>query len=301
MKNKDLKILFMGTSIFAVPILQKLNANYTITLVVTKDGKKTPVEKEALKLGLKVFKPVSLKKEEDIIINTNADVLVTASYGKILPKDILNAFKYKPINVHASLLPKYRGGAPITRAIENGEEYLGNTIMYMEEGLDTGDIISQEKIKLEVHDNYLTMVDKLSVLGAKMIDDVLKGINNIKSIKQNEEEATYAKLVTKEDLIIDFNDTNINVFNKIRSLEGLGVYIMIDNKRYKIFNIEMDSEDATPGLIYKITKDKIYIGCHKGSISFKEIQAESRNRMPVRAFLNGFDKNKLLDKKIKYE
>ena len=194
------KIVFMGTPDFSVPVLEGLieNKDYEVIGVVSQPDKKvgrkqiiTPskVSEVALKNNIKLFRPEKLRKEYEDILETKPDIIVTCAYGQIVPKEILDFPKYGCINVHASLLPKYRGGAPIHKAIIDGEDKTGITIMYMNEGLDKGDIISQKEIKIEDTDTTETMHDKLSVVGRDLLLETLPKIieGTINPIKQNEE------------------------------------------------------------------------------------------------------------------
>ena len=225
---KDLKVVFMGTPDFAVPILEKLITDTEVLLVVTQPDKVrgrnnkisfSPIKEIAVKNNIEVFQPEKIKQDYQTIIDKNPDIIITAAYGQIIPEELLFFTKYKAINVHASLLPKYRGGAPINRAIENGEKYLGITIMYMDKLMDNGDMISQRKIELKEEDNFDTMNKKLSILGRDLLMDTLPSIINSTNerIKQKEEDVTIIKLLNKEELLIDFNNDFVSVFNKIRS------------------------------------------------------------------------------------
>ena len=240
---KDLKVVFMGTPDFAVPILEKLITDTEVLLVVTQPDKVrgrnnkisfSPIKEIAVKNNIEVFQPEKIKQDYQTIIDKNPDIIITAAYGQIIPEELLFFTKYKAINVHASLLPKYRGGAPINRAIENGEKYLGITIMYMDKLMDNGDMISQRKIELKEEDNFDTMNKKLSILGRDLLMDTLPSIINSTNerIKQKEEDVTIIKLLNKEELLIDFNNDFVSVFNKIRSLDSVpGAYAFLNNKK----------------------------------------------------------------------
>ena len=213
---KDTRIVFMGTKEFSEVVLSSLiENNYNIVLVVSqKDKEKTrkgtliPTNTKALaeKHNIKVFQPDKIKEDYQTIIDTKPDLIITCAYGQFIPKEVLDLPKYGSINVHASLLPKYRGGAPIQRALINGDKTTGITIMYMDAKMDTGDIISSAKLNIEEEDTSDSLFEKLSHLGASLLEETLPSIINRtnKKEKQNEEEATYAYNITKEEELINF-------------------------------------------------------------------------------------------------
>ena len=223
-----MRVVFMGTPNFSVPILEALIKEYEVVLVVTQPDKEvgrkkiltpSPIKEVALNNNIEVFQPIKIKEDYQKIIDANPDIIITAAYGQIIPKIILDYPKYKCVNVHASLLPKYRGGAPIHWAIINGDEYAGVTIMYMAEKMDAGDIISQDKIKInDLNTSELT--NELSILGRDLLLKTLPNIfsNNINPIKQNENEVTFAYNISKEDEKINFNNDCVKVYNQIRGL-----------------------------------------------------------------------------------
>lgn len=199
---KDLKVIFMGTPDFSVPVLKMLIKNTNVVLVVTKEDKevgrhhvltKSPIKVVALENNIKVITPKSVKKDYDEIINTPCDIIITCAYGNFIPKEVLDYPRLGCINVHASLLPKYRGGAPIHWALINGENKTGITIMYMDEKMDNGDIIEQEEINIQDDDNVGILHDKLSLLGASLLEKVLPSIINgtNKRIKQDLDKVSF--------------------------------------------------------------------------------------------------------------
>lgn len=310
---KNLKVVFMGTPDFAVPILERLIEETNVLLVVTQPDKVrgrnnkvsfSPVKELAVKNNIEVFQPEKIKEDYKIIIDKNPDIIITAAYGQIIPEELLFFSKYKAINVHASLLPKYRGGAPINRAIENGEKYLGITIMYMDKLMDNGDMISQRKIELKEEDNFDTMNEKLSILGRDLLMDtlpsVLSGTNERE--KQKEEDVTIIKLLKKEELLIDFNKDAISVYNKIRSLDSVpGAYAFLNNKKYKLFDVRVGSEklDAVSKIID--IKDYLEIACKNGTIKIYSIQEEGKKKMSIKDFFNGHKKEEFLNTRFNYE
>ena len=301
-----MKIIFMGTPDFAVKVLDELNSKYEVVLVVTQPDtynyrKKTyspsPVKEYALKHNLNVFQPVKIGKELDYLFQFEVDLIVTAAYGQFIPNKLLDYPKYRSINVHGSILPKYRGGAPIQRAIINGDKETGITIMYMDRKMDAGDILRIEKIPITDEDTSDTMFEKLSILGSKMITGVIEDLKAslITPIPQNESEATYAYNLTKEDELIDFNKSARNVFNQIRGLNSNpGAYFIMDGQNVKVYNSKvLDKKTKTkPGVIIGIEKDSFLISCKDGSVvAITEIQMPSKKKMSVKDFLNGSGKN----------
>jgi len=310
---KDLKVVFMGTPDFAVPILEKLITDTEVLLVVTQPDKVrgrnnkisfSPIKEIAVKNNIEVFQPEKIKQDYQTIIDKNPDIIITAAYGQIIPEELLFFTKYKAINVHASLLPKYRGGAPINRAIENGERYLGITIMYMDKLMDNGDMISQRKIELKEEDNFDTMNKKLSILGRDLLMDTLPSIINSTNerIKQKEEDVTIIKLLNKEELLIDFNNDFVSVFNKIRSLDSVpGAYAFLNNKKYKLYDVRLGKNVIDEiGKIVDI-KDYLEIACKNGTIKVYSIQEEGKKKMNIKDFFNGHKKEDFLYKRFNNE
>ena len=309
------KVVFMGTPDFSVPILKGLIENYNVIGVVTQPDKEvgrhhevefSPIKKVALENNIKVVQPVKIRTDFDCVLEMNPDIIVTCAYGQIIPKEILDYPKFGCINVHASLLPKYRGGAPIHRAILNGEKETGITIMYMAEGMDDGDIISQEKVIIRDDETVGELHDELSNLGVKLLLDTLpsifEGTND--RIKQDESKMCLAKIIKKEDEIIDFDDSAINVYNKIRGLNPFpGSYAILDNKRVKIYKarIEKSNNNSIPGTIIDVLKDGIVVKTKDDSIVIEELKQEGKKKMSAKEFLNGVKKEDLINKKFEKE
>lgn len=297
---KDKKVVFMGTPDFSIPILEKLNKETNVILVVTmKDkprGRKniltpSPIKRFALDNNLKVFTPDSIKKDFKLIVDLKPDIIITCAYGGILPKDLLNIPKYGCINVHASLLPKYRGASPIHSAVINGEKETGITIMYMDEKMDTGDIISSSKININDSDNTGLIHDKLSLLGSELLIETLPQIfdGKVKRIKQNDSDATYCKKLTKEDEHISFDDSSVNIYNKIRGLNPYpGCYIKINNKVIKVIESKIgDKSTKKYGTITSVNKDSIGISTNDNDILITKIKPEGKKEMLIKDYLNG--------------
>ena len=310
----DIKIVFMGTPDFSVGPLKELNKNYDVIAVVTQPDKQVGRKKEikysdvkefALENNIKVLQPIKIREDYEEIIKLEPDIIITCAYGQIIPKEILDYPKYGCINIHASLLPKLRGGAPIHKAIINGYEKTGITIMYMDEKMDSGDIIYQEEIKIEDDDNAGTLFEKLSILGSNMIIKVLPSIINGTNnrIKQNEDEVTYAYNITREEEKIDFNNETKIVYNKIRGLYPWPVgYAILDDKKVKIYTslIGESNKEGLPGEIINIYDDSIGVKTLNGEILLKEIQFEGKKKMNVKDYLNGIkNKNDLKGKIFK--
>ena len=312
---KDLKVVFMGTPDFSVPVLKALIENCNVIGVVTQPDKEvgrhkelefSPIKKVALEHNIKVVQPEKIRKEFDCVLEMNPDIVITCAYGQIIPTEILDYPKYKCVNVHASLLPKYRGGAPIHHAIMNGEKETGITIMYMAPGMDDGDIISQAKISIGENDTLGDLHDKLSELGSKLLMETLPSIieGTNKRIKQDEDKVSLAKIIKKEDEIIDFNDTAEKVHNKIRGLSPFpGSYALLDGKRVKFYRsrIEKDNSKETPGTIVKADKTGIYIKTTTDAVVIEELKLEGKKEMTAKEFLNGVKAETILKKKFEKE
>ncbi len=300
----------MGSPEFAVPTLESLyNEGHNILLVVTqKDrpkgrGKKllpTPVKEKALELNLEVYQPEYINSDESIskIKVLNPDCIIVAAYGQILKKDILNIPKYGCINVHASLLPKYRGAAPINWAIIEGEEKTGITIMEMDEGLDTGDILKSRAIPIEECDDSQTIHDKLSVLGGQLIIETLEDLKNgnIVKIPQDDSLATYAPMLSKEIGKIDWNDNGERIINLIRGLKPWpSAYMIYKDENVKIHKAKKIEKfsDADNGVVVKVSDEGIFVNCSDSCIVIEVLQFPGKRKLRVSEYLKGnkFDTN----------
>ena len=306
---KDIKVLFMGTPSFAVPILEKLIENYNVIMVVcqpdrAKDKKGNiiypPIKELALKNNIEVYQPLKLSSEYEYIIEKNPDIIITCAYGQILPSSLLDYPKYGCINVHGSLLPRLRGGAPIHHAIINGDKETGITIMYMDKKMDAGDIISQRSIEIKNTDNLDSIYSSLSTLGSELLIEtlpsIINGTNN--RIKQNENEVTFGYNISKEDELINFNDSAINIFNKVRGLCSIpGASCYYNGKRLKIYEVEVTNKLSKdiPGKIVEVNKDSLVVTTKDYLIKIKDIKLEGKKRCMVSEYLNGIhDKSSLL-------
>ncbi len=307
---KDLRVIFMGTPDFAVNILKALMENVNVVMVVSqpdaevgrkKELKMSPVKSLAVENGIKVVTPNKIRVEYDEILEEKPDLIVTCAYGQIIPKVILDAPKYGCVNVHASLLPKYRGGAPIHHAIMNGENETGITIMYMDEGMDSGDIITEKSIPIEEDDTLDTLSEKLSSLGSKLLIETLPSIINgtANRTKQNEAEVTFAPIIKKDDELIDFNKTTKEVYDKIRALNSNpGAYFLLEEKRVNVYGENFVYKMCEVYKIGNIYKEGFSIGTTDGEVIITRLQLEGKKVMDARDFLNGIDKSRFGESKV---
>lgn len=303
--EKELQIVFMGTPEFAVPILQGLIDNYKVRAVVTQPDRKgnhnqisiSPIKKLANDKAILVLQPEKIKEDYQEIVNLKPDIIITCAYGQIIPRELLECPRLGCINVHASLLPKLRGGAPIHKAIIEGYSKTGITIMYMNTKMDEGDIISQEEIPILDTDTASSLHNKLSLLGKdlllKTLPSIIDGTNS--RIKQDSSQATYAFTIKKEEERLNFNKTARQIHNQIRGLNSWpGAYCIFEGKILKVW--ESYITDNYPvgfnGEITAIYKDGIGVKVSNGEVVFKIIQPEGKNKMDAISFINGLrDKN----------
>ena len=297
-----MNVVFMGTPDFAVPILKALSEKHNVTAVISQPdkpknrGKKlmpTPIKEFAEKNGMTVYQPEKIKDFEETLSNIEADIFVVAAYGQILPESILNMPKYGCINVHGSLLPRYRGAAPIQRALINGDKTTGITIMYMEKGLDTGDMILKEEIPIEESDTYGSLSEKLSELGAKLILDALElsENGNLHPEKQDDALSVYAKKITKETGHIDFSKPSCDIINLIRGLDPTpAAYAEVNGETFKIWKAEK-ADGIYSGkcgeTVDIINKKGIVVKTGDGAVIITQIQAKGGKRMAVPDYLRG--------------
>lgn len=301
-----LNIVFMGTPEFAVPsLLQLLDKGYRVVGVVTQPdrpkGRKRvltppPVKEAALQAGIPVMQPERMRSPEAIeeLRAWQPDLIVTAAYGQILPKAVLEMPRLGCINVHASLLPRYRGGAPIHHAIMNGESKTGVTIMYMVEGLDTGDMISKVEVPIEDSDDVGTMFEKLAQAGAELLIETLPDIEQgtAARIPQDESEATYAPNITREQERIDWSRSAREVFNHVRGLHPWPVaHTLWDGVVLKIWRCEVladtGSDSAVPGTVLAVQPQGIDVRCGTGIVRITNLQPAGKKAMPVSDFVRG--------------
>lgn len=310
--NRDARIVFMGTPAFAVPILEGILQNYKVKGVVTQPDKPvgrngeisaSPVKKAALNHTVLVIQPTKLKDEWQDVVSFHPDLIVTCAYGQIVPRELLVYPKYGCINVHASLLPKLRGGAPIHHAIIDGYTKTGITIMHMSTGLDEGDIIAQREIEITDEDTASTLHDKLSILGRDLLLETLPSILNgtADRIPQDSSESTYARNITPEDEKINFNRNRRQIYNQIRGLNSWpGAYCIIDGKRMKVWESYITDNVFTGKLNGQITAlypDGFGVKVNNGEIVFKTIQPEGKGKMGASDYIHGLqDKSAFIGK-----
>ena len=299
-----MKIVFMGTPDFSVNALENIvKAGHDVVGVITQPDKPkgrggkmqyTPVEEKALELGLDVYQPQRVKETEFIekLKEMNPDAIVVIAFGQILPKAILDMPKYGCINVHASLLPKYRGAAPIQWSVIDGEKETGVTTMYMNEGLDTGDIIDKVVVPIDKKETGGSLFDKLAIEGGKLILKTLIELENGTAVRtpQDDSKSNYAGMINKQLGKIDFNKSANEIERLIRGLNPWpSAYTKMDGKTLKIWDADVDDSenDSAPGTITEVGKDFIRVATGKGSLKILELQLEGKKRMKTRDFLNG--------------
>jgi methionyl-tRNA formyltransferase len=300
-----MRVIFMGTPDYAVPSLSTLiQDGYEIVAVVTQPdrpkGRKQeltppPVKVEALRHGLTVLQPEKLRTSDclDELERLQPDVLVTAAYGQILPKRLLELPRFGCINVHASLLPKYRGGAPIQRCLMDGERETGVTIMEMVQALDAGGIYSQVIVPIEWEDNVGSLHDKLALAGARLLHETLPDIlaGKLKPVPQDESKVTYAPNITREDERIDWSKTSVQIYNQIRALDPWpGAFTYLNEKVLKVWKaVPHEDRDTgrTPGTILRADDQGIEVATGSGSIMLLTIQPAGKGKMEAEAFVRG--------------
>lgn len=302
-----MKIVFMGTPDFSVPALQNIAKYHNVAAVVTQQDRPkgrghkmqfTPVKEAAIELNIPVYQPEKVKDPEfvEILKEINPDVIVVIAFGQILSKEILDLPKFGCINVHASLLPKYRGAAPIQWAVIDGEKETGVTTMYMAEGLDTGDIVDVSKVSLDNKETGGSLFDKLAEEGGKLILETLEKLEKetAQRTPQDNSLSTYAGKITKELGKIDFSKSAVEIERLIRGLNPWpSAFTYMDGKMLKIWDADISDKnsDKEPGTILELEKEYIEVATGDGTLKIKELQLEGKKRMTVSAFLNGYTVN----------
>lgn len=296
---KKCKIVYMGTPDFAVEALKRIcDDGHNVSLVITQPDKQrgrgmaftpSPVKAFALERGLKVYQPQSLRDAEvqSIIKAENADYIVVAAYGKILPKEVLEAAKGGCVNIHASLLPRHRGAAPINRAVMEGDTRGGVTLMQMAEGLDTGDMLLVKEIEIDDAMTAGEYHDILAQLGADAVSEFLAS-DGVEAVPQDDSLATYAAKIEKSETEIDFSADNKTVYNKIRGLSPYPcAFAFVGGKRMKLISARLGNGKGTVGEVISATADGIEIACGEGSVVITVLQPEGKRRMTAAEFLAG--------------
>ncbi len=313
-----MRVVFMGTPGFAVGALEAiLQAGHQVAAVVTqpdkpkgrgKEIRMTPVKACAVSHGITVFQPVKVKEQEAVetLRGYNADIFVVAAFGQLLSEEILSMPRYGCVNIHASLLPKYRGAGPIQWAIINGEEKTGVTIMQMDKGLDTGDMLLKEEVRIEPKETGDSLHDKLAAVGAGLIVEALAKLERgeLTPEKQKEEETCYAKRLQKSMGRIDWQQSAKRLDCLIRGLISWpGAYTVLHGKNLKIWEVEAveesestaqgsmlqtDSDQILPGTVVNVEREAFYVKTGEGLLKILAVQPEGKKRMPVREFLLGY-------------
>lgn len=299
-----MRIVFMGTPDFSVPTLEQLIRNHQVVGVVTQPDKRKgrgkamafpPVKEKALEYDIPVYQPVKVREPEFIeeLKKMNPDIIVVVAFGQILPEEILNLPPYGCVNVHASLLPKYRGAAPIQWAVIDGEKETGVTTMYMAKGLDTGDMLDKVVVPIDPKETGESLHDKLSEAGGRLILETLTKLENGTAVRipQNDAESCYAKMLTKELGEIDWNQSAAAIERLIRGLNSWpSAYTHLDGKTLKIWDadVEEGQADVAVGTVTEVKKDCFYVQTGDGRLKINKIQLQGKKRMAVQAFLLGY-------------
>ncbi|GEK91708.1 methionyl-tRNA formyltransferase [Alkalibacterium kapii] len=300
------KVIFMGTPDFSVPILEALAESQLCEVIgaVTQPDRKVgrkkqltapPVKKKAEEYSIPVFQPEKLSGSQELknILSLNPDLVITAAYGQYVPTVLLHTPRFKAINVHASLLPKYRGAAPIHYALINGESETGVTIMYMEKEMDAGDILSQRKLTIEDSDTVGSLFEKLSLLGRDLLMDTLPDLfsGRIVPEKQNEADVSLAPMIKPAEERIDWTKSALTINNMIRGMDPFpGAYTHLNGQRFKIWQAEplQQKNKERPGTITTLDKSKCIVACgNDTALSLKKVQPFGKPKMPVKDFLAG--------------
>lgn len=295
------RILFMGSPEFAVPALKKINSNYEVLAVVTQPDRPSgrggkieisPVKDTAISLGLKVFQPEKIKSTESIswISSLSPDLIVVAAFGQILSKQILEIPLFGCINVHASLLPKFRGASPIQSAILAGDKETGVSIMVMDEGLDTGPILSQKELPIDPEENSLTLSNKLSIAGADLLLDTLEKFftGQLHSVKQREDKATLTRLIKKHDGLMDFKNSSEYLERMVRAFYPWpGAHFFWKNSLIKVIKGHINKSQDTFSGEHKIIEKKPAIGAGDGFLIIDLLQPSGKRILKGEEFLNG--------------
>ena len=302
-------IVFMGTPDFSVPALEALvKGGHQVIAAVTQPDKPkgrgkavlmTPVKEKALEMGIPVYQPVKVREPEFVktLADLAPDVIVVVAFGQILPKSILEIPRYGCVNIHASLLPKYRGAAPIQWAVIDGEKETGVTTMFMNEGLDTGDMLEKEVVPLDPKETGGSLHDKLSAVGGRLILSTLKGLEDgtLKGTPQTDEGSCYAKMLKKSLGDIDWTMDGAAIERLIRGLNPWpSAYTSLHGKTLKIWDADVTDREygVEPGTVAEVSKDQLIIQTGKGSLSVRSLQLEGEKRMDIQDFLRGYSLEK---------
>lgn len=298
-----MKVIYMGTPLFSLAPLKALKDNgFDVPLLITqpdrKRGRKMQITYSELKTyaldnDIEVYQPEDVNSEESIakIKNTDADVIVVASYGQIIKEEILYMKKFHSINIHASLLPKYRGAAPVQAAIMNEDAVTGITLMKMSKGLDTGNILMKREIPIAADDKADTLTMKLSELGAEMIVEYLNNLHELdEGTAQDDDKSSYVKMIRKEDAFLDFSESASKVEHMIRAMQPWPVaFTRYKGENMKLFGAKIvdKTSEAEPGTILDVSDDGMLVKCNDNAILISEIQMPNKKRMMIKDYIRG--------------
>jgi methionyl-tRNA formyltransferase len=301
--TQPLNLVFCGTPQFAVPTLEKLvESGFAVRLVLTQPDRPkgrglelvaSPVKQSALRLGLSLYQPDKIKNNEELQVRLreiNPAVIIVVGYGRIIPKWMLDLPRFGNINLHASLLPKYRGAAPIQWAIANGESVTGVTTMRIDEGLDTGDILLQQELAIAENDTAETLSPRLAAIGAELMLETLRGLDaTIKACPQNNADATLAPILKKEDGRIDFTRSAQEIYKRFRGFQPWpGAFTSFRGKTLKVTGLKPAVEKVEKGELL-VRGSQLFVGCgNHSAIELLEVQPEGKKRMGARDFLHGY-------------
>lgn len=312
-EKRKIRVVFMGTPSFAVPILEGLIDNYEVLLVVCQPDRKKDrkgnviipdTKRVAIEHNIPVFQPLNIREEYQTILDYEPDMIVTCAYGQFIPKVVVDYPKYGCINVHGSLLPKLRGGAPIHWAIINGEKTTGITVMLMDKKMDAGDIISQRSLDIGEDEILDSLYQRMSILGRDLLLDTIPSIidGTAKYFSQNEDEVTFGLNVRKEEEKIDFSKSVVDIKNLVRGLNSVpGAYCLFDDNRMKVYQVEIVSSNKNGelGEIVDVDNDGMIVKCSDGYIKILDIAISGKKRCMVRDYFNGVKNTSLVGKVLK--
>lgn len=302
MDKKEIRIVYLGTPFISSLVLEKLiESGYNIVGVISQPDKpvgrkmiieETPVKKIALKHNIKVFQPIKLNNDYNFLKELEPDIILTMAYGQIIKEDVLKIAKILALNLHGSLLPKYRGASPIQAALLHGEKESGTTLMEMIDKMDAGRMFYKVKFPIEEFDNYDSLILKVADSAFKAFDEGIQDVIDLKNLgeSQNEEEATFTKKIKPEDQIISFFGDAKAVVHKIQALSSApGAYFTYKNLKFKVLKAQfIERNDETEvGKIYEFSKNNFLIGARNGLVSILEIQKEGKKVMNLKDFFNG--------------
>ncbi len=296
-----MRVVFMGTPDFSVPVLNSLiHHDFEVVLVVTQPDKQvgrgrkfqhTPVKKVAIENNIEVLQPENINSEVNTICNVQPDLIITCAYGQILSSEVLSCARIKAVNVHASLLPAHRGGAPIHRAILNGDEYSGVSIMEMVEKMDAGNVFLQDKVQIEASDTFASMHNKLSILGSRLLIEAIPLIVSGESgTIQDESKVTYSPNIAKFERVIDFNDLAYNIFNKVRAFNTFpSAYGVLNDNNIQVYEVKVTDtkSNVSAGTIVNISKSGIEVACSDFNIIITKLKLPGKKLLNASEFYNG--------------